>query len=127
MHLILLRMVGIKSIKRLNKGHAYPFFDKMCFPHLPVSILFHRVVGLDSSLDTASNMEDGRHDRSRRDGVWKMIVACVKRKVELVYVLLTIPQAALKGISNLTQQCENPGKKKSFKDHIAAILSPISI
>jgi hypothetical protein len=37
----------------------------------------------------------------------------VLRKVELVYVLLTIPQAAEKLISNVTQQSENPvpGKK----------------
>jgi hypothetical protein len=63
-------------VKRLNKG-AYPFILKMCFPLLPVSMLFHRVVGLDSSLDTASNMEYGRHDRRRWGGGgkwgWKMM------------------------------------------------------
>jgi hypothetical protein len=40
-------------------------------------MLFHRVVGLDSSLDTASNMEYGRHDRRRWGGGgkwgWKMM------------------------------------------------------
>ena len=66
--------------------------------------------------------------------MWKMIVACVKRKVELVYVLFTMPQSYLEINFKSDSAMRKSRQKICLKDktprlphHIAAILSPISI
>ena len=52
----------MSEINKALKSGAHLLIFKPGFPLRSVSILFNRVVGLDSSLDVACNMEEGRHD-----------------------------------------------------------------
>ena len=53
----------MRPIQRLIESFSYDLLGKPRFPQLPVCMLLHRNVGLNSGLNTAGNMEEGRHDR----------------------------------------------------------------
>jgi len=68
---ILIDLAKFKNVNEIHKAPkkvAYFLIDKLGFPQLPVSMLFDRAVRFHRSLDTACNMEHGRHGVSGWDG-----------------------------------------------------------